>query len=299
MELINKILSAKSIYDVIPKAFSDDEATKAYHAIIKEIHPDVCKHAKAGEAMIKLNTLRNMSTHGMQYTDDVCTIQYTEDHITLTGKEEFIAKTYKWYNILKQSKTYDVYKNYIPKDIVDLSATKLVYKIDRRCVPLNTLCATDITANNCIGQDHVNWILSRLLEFCVWCSINGVVHLGLNPDSVFITPKDHGIYVCTFYHMQKLGCAAKTISTKYKAWYPYQLLSNKIADTSIDIELAKKTALAILGDTSGAGVGLRGKINNNALNYLLTYHTDIKKAYISYRDMLSANFEKRFVPLDI
>ena len=53
---IRRILDAQGCWDV----FSKDDlqtVTREYRAYSKEIHPDVCKDAKATEAMAKLNTL--------------------------------------------------------------------------------------------------------------------------------------------------------------------------------------------------------------------------------------------------
>lgn len=53
---IQRILDAQSCWDV----FSKDDlqtVTREYRAYSREIHPDVCKDAKATEAMAKLNTL--------------------------------------------------------------------------------------------------------------------------------------------------------------------------------------------------------------------------------------------------
>jgi len=114
-------------------------------------------------------------------------------------------------------------------------------------------------------------------------------------------PETHGIIVISFYHMTHLDQQAKTISARYKMWYPTNLFMKKIATPDIDLELCKKIALYLLGDRSAAGTKLKRDkdVHQEILTFFLTKHQSNVDDYQTYRDLLSKNFEKKFYPLDL
>ncbi len=80
------------------------------------------------------------------------------------------------------------------------------------------------------------------------------MHCGLNPESIFIVPETHGIQICSFYHLTKIGNRIGTISGKYSNWYPQDVFKTKIATPIIDLGCSMKIASYLLGDTSGIGI---------------------------------------------
>lgn len=141
----------------------------------------------------------------------------------------------------------------------------------------------------------MNWIYSRILEFAGWINQTGYVHAGFTPDSIYTVPETHGIQVISFYHMTKIDDKLKTISGKYAPLYPASVFKNKNAYPGIDIDLAKKIAITLLGDKSGAGTRLRASHNSSLINYLQTLDSDPIESYYKYRKLLDANFKKEFV----
>lgn len=131
--------------------------------------------------------------------------------------------------------------------------------------------------------------------------LHGYVHLGLNPESVYIVPETHGIHVVSFYHVTPIGETVKTVSglNNYLYWYPMELMVNKIAQPAIDVELAKKIAIYLLGDKSGVGTVLRMKHLDVYINFLQKRHTTAKEAFEEYRELLKTNFPKKFHVLKI
>jgi len=166
------------------------------------------------------------------------------------------------------------------------------FTLSNRAVPLSSL--------GVVEQKHANWILSRMFEFTSWINQIGYSHAGINPESIYIMPENHGMCCVSFYHMTKLDTPLKTISSQYKSFYPPQVFSNKKAESNIDIELSKRTGLYILGDKSGSGVMLRKTHENHIIDFLQKQNDDAAKNYTDYRELLSKYFDmKQFHVLSV
>ena len=103
----------------------------------------------------------------------------------------------------------------------------------------------------------------------------------------------------SFYHMTELNKRMTTASGKWLYMYPDHVKTDKIAKADIDIELCKRTAVWLLGDKSGIGTSLRKTHSLPFLDFISKRHTDPIEAFFDYREMLSKNFEKKFIPLNI
>lgn len=292
IELINKVLASKKPSDIFP-----DDWKKEYFRFSKMIHPDACKHPKASDAMARINHYKDLIENGTLYTDEAGDFHVFEKKIVykITDANRTILRwSYENYRKLK-SKTDAASLNfhrYLPEDMV-MDSDKLTIILKDRAVPLT---------NNQLEQIHVNWIFSRMFEFCLWMGQIGMVHMGLNPTTVFVAPETHGIIIISFYHMCPVNKKAETISAKYKTWYPTTLFSKKIATSDIDLELCKKIAIYLLGDRSAAGTKLKldkKNISQEVLMFLLTKHENNVNNYKKYRDLLAKHFERKFYPLSL
>jgi hypothetical protein len=292
IELIEKILASKKPSDIFP-----DDWKKDYLRYSKMIYPDFCKHPKASDAMAKINHYKDLIENGTIYTDEAGEFRVFEKKIEyqITDTNRTILRwSYENYRKLK-SKTDEAslkFHRYLPEDMI-MNNDKLTIVLKDRAVPLS---------NNQLEQIHVNWIFSRMFEFSMWMQQIGMVHMGLNPTTVFVVPETHGIIVVSFYHMCPIGKKAETISAKYKTWYPTTLFSKKIATSDIDLELCKKIAIYLLGDRSAAGTKLKmdkKNINQDVLTFLLTKHENSIEIYKKYRDLLAKHFERKFYPFSL
>lgn len=292
-ELIEKVLKSNKPSDIFP-----DDWKKLYLSYSKLIHPDYCKHPKATDAMAIMNHYKQVIESGTKYTDEAGDFFVYEKRIEYAitdTNRKLITKSVSNYKTLK-SKTDKASLNfhrYLPEDMI-LEKDKLTIKLKDRAVPLT---------GQKLPQIHVNWIFSRMFEFVLWLNQNiGYSHLGLNPTTVFVVPETHGVIIISFYHMTLLNKKASTISARYKMWYPTSLFTEKIASSDIDLELSKKIALYLLGDRSGAGTKLKMNkvdVNQVVLQFLLTKHDNKLEEYSQYREIIKANFEKKFYPLNL
>jgi hypothetical protein len=246
--------------------------------------------------MAILNGYKDLKENGAEYEDEAGKFRVFDDKIIYTitdANKALINTSFKNYRILrlKTDAASINFQKYIPESM-ELTADKLTIHLLNRAVPLT---------NQKLSQEHVNWIFSRLFEFSLYVGGQGYAHLGFNPTSIFVVPVNHGIICTTFYHMTMLDSKAKTISAKYKMWYPATLFTKKIATDDIDLELAKKISLYLLGDKSAAGMKLKTDtaIHKEILSFLITKHECSLETYTKYRDLLKKYFPPKFFDLDL
>ena len=287
--LIEKVIKSRRIDELIDVNNFKEE----YRKLFKRIHPDICKHPKASIASSKLLELKDKFENGVTLKDESGNFNYKGMDTVYSGDFDFLKTSYANYNKLMgfYDKASENFKKYLPKTM-SFSGNTLNVKYNHRCLPLTGLT---------LPQEHVNWIFSRMLEYAAWMEQQGYAHCGINPESIFVIPENHGIQVSSFYMMTKLGTKPEGISGMYQTWYPPKLFSTKKADASIDVELCTKTAIYLLGDKSGTGIKLKkdASINQPILEFLIASHDSSLTAFKEYRELLGKHFAKRFIPLDL
>lgn len=281
-EAISKLISAKLYIEV----FSDlDNWKTLYKEYAKLLHPDKCKDPAAGEAIRKLNEFKDELDKGKKHKDDAGIITYTLKECELVGNVDLINKSYRNYNTLMSltDKASMHFKKYLPSNMTKTTSNELKFTLPNRAVPLSSL--------GVLEQKHANWILSRMFEFISWINQIGYSHNGINPDSIYIVPENHGMICVSFYHMTKLDAKLDTVSGRYANFYPASIFSEKQAISLIDIELAKRTAVYLLGDKSGSGVVLRRTHNNEIIDFLQRQHTKTFDTFKEYRKLLEKHYD--------
>jgi len=287
--LIKAIISSTDIKDLF-----GDNWKKDFRLYIKKIHPDVCMEKGAKEAVQKLNDLKDKFENGNTIEDESGSIKYFDKKIIFTGDKSLLDISFKNYNHLIKLINTDtkIFYKYFPKNM-RFNDNQLIVEFNERSIPLTNLKLDNV---------HVNWIYSRILELACWLRQEGFSHNGFNPESIFIVPETHGIICTSFFHMVDKDSKLNTISAKYQNWYPYHIFDNKIATEDIDIYMAKRLAIYLLGDQSGSGVKLKVNkdIDTDILNYFINNNTVFgKNAYAEYRDLIQKNFKKKFYKLEL
>lgn len=286
--LINKINKANKIEEVLNLSNFKTE----FNTIIKQIHPDTCTDAGAVEATSKMNIWKDLYEHGKPFTDDAGVFKTNGYWVDFSSALPNLTASVDHYNMFQQlrSDTDMHFKKYLPKECRVLTNGTYRFGFEKRAIPLSGLQ---------LPQEHVNWVLNRLLEYIAYLSHSGFVHGGLNPESVFIVPEDHGIQVVSFYHLTPKGRRIHTVSGRYINWYPTQIVKAKTAAPVTDLECAKRIAAYLLGDASGNAVKFRKTHNADFVNFLLTQHDDAYECLTQYQQLLRKNFKTRFHSLTI
>lgn len=293
-DLIDKINKSRTYTEV----FCDiTNWITEYKNYAKLIHPDVCKESGAKEAITKLNSYREELHKGKSHIDDAGKVIYSINKCTIIAEKIILNNSKRWFDkLISYKEKMDIdFQRYIPKTMTlgeeaDISHY-LGVTLTKRAVPLSSL--------GVLPQEHVNWILSRMLEFVAYMHKKGLVHAGINPNSVYVEPQNHGINVISFYHTTEINKKLTTASGLFINFYPDHVKTTKIATPDVDIELCKRTAIYMLGDKSGIGTSLRKTHNTAFLDFINKPHTDSVEAYLEYRKMIDNNFERKFVPLTV
>ncbi|MCB0571760.1 MAG: hypothetical protein KDC66_18455 [Phaeodactylibacter sp.] len=285
--LIGKISRAAMLADVFDVA----DARRQYRAAVLLLHPDRCPLPEAAVALRRLNELKEAFEKGGNLEDDAGPFRMGQRQAHFSGNQELLEASYGNYLRLKSRNSPAAlhFQRYLPEAMA-LSAGKLAATFPLRALPLSGLS---------LPQEHVNWILSRLLEACAWLSQEGFVHGGISPESVFVVPETHGIILGSFYHTAFRDGMVRTVSARYRHWYPPGLFKSKRADTATDLELCKRTAAYLLGDRSGLGVRLLKTHNKAFVDFLLARHSDAYQCYDEYRGLLKRTFDNKFHPLTL
>jgi hypothetical protein len=287
--LLSKILQAQKPLEV----FSRTEYKKQYVQYMKVLHPDVCTHPQAHEAVTKLNLFRTQIESLCKMEDDAGIFQQLDDKtLMFTGDKNLLQRSYEYY--LKLMRLNDDasnhFKKYLPQRMEYKNDVLYVYSA-QRIVPFLNLT---------LPQKHVSWITSRMFEFVSWLHQVDFCHAGINPASFCVVPETHGIICTSFYHQTYMNTKIQTVSGKYLNWYPSILFSEKRAIPYLDISLVQRTALYLLGDESGNGIKLK-KVNDESLiDFLITPHYQSFETFDEYRKLLAKIFGKpTFMPLEI
>ncbi|OJV14584.1 MAG: hypothetical protein BGO21_17880 [Dyadobacter sp. 50-39] len=257
-----------------------------FREMMKTIHPDRCKHPLAQEATHHLLEMHRHFTSGSSFTDDSGDFLTNGYWVRFQGEKPVIANAMRNQQQIAANAT-EHFRRYMPYTWDSESS----FLLARRAIPL---------VNLTLPQEHVNWVVSRLLEFCMQLHIHtGCAHLGLTPAHVMLVPETHGIAVAGFYHMAAISGRVSTISGAWRHWYPGQLLRDKKATGNADLEMVKRIGAYLLGDRSGLGTALRKTHHREFVDFLLTSDDDSLACYEKYREMLNSNFPSQFIHLNL
>lgn len=108
---------------------------------------------------------------------------------------------------------------------------------------------------------HIAWIFKRMLTAIGFAHQTGVVHAAVLPPHVRLYPgmegqkddKAHALMLVGCGHSINSGEVIKTISMKYRAWYPPEVLGKKAAFSETDIYLAAKCMVFLAGGDVATG----------------------------------------------
>jgi hypothetical protein len=283
-ELIEKIQAADKLEDIVGTSNWREE----FKQLMFLVHPDVCSLPGASVAAARLNELKNKFEKGERFSDESGDFHSNGYRAVFEGDLHLLQLSYQNYQLLHATGSPH-FKKYLPLGM-GWEDTKLVVSFAHRSIPLSCLR---------LPQEHVNWILSRMLEFTALIESCGFTHCGLTPESVLVVPETHGIQVSSFYHMTSMGKKVSTLNAQYKNWYPPRLFKEPRAGAFIDIELSKKNAIYLLGDPSGSGIRLKKTLHPAFMDFVVTPSYEAVATYDGYREILKNNFKTKYHILNL
>lgn len=275
---IRRILDSTKPLDIFDFPIWKDQ----YQSWIKAVHPDKNPDPKAREAFERLIAYKEILENGFQFEDELCKIRQQGRVLTFEGpfdKLELSLKNYQ--RILSIPDLPKHFPLYFPEKM-EMSGDKLKVYLREDSHFLSELT---------LEEKHVKWCFNRMLEFSTMLNLNaGFTHCGINPMSVLVCPKTHGIQVVSFYHTVQIHDKLKSVIGlhPYKSWYPTEIFTTKVSNPLIDQLLSKRTAIYLLGDKSGVGTKLRGSIEDGLLDNLITQQSTIQESYIKYKQYIES-----------
>ena len=284
---IRKILESKKPSDIFDPVNWKEE----YKKWVLHLHPDKNPDPDAHLAFQRLVEYKAIMEDGITFSDEICDKitfkqelnpdgSLKEGIVTFFGPEDKLKLSYENY-----LKVYDsvpgipTFRRYLPSEM-ELNGGELKVYLQHKSHLIH-----DLT----LEEKHVRWFLNRMLEFTSILNIHGqLTHCGINPNSVLICPEEHGIQVISFYHTIPVYSPMKSAIGihPYKSWYPAEIWITKESIPEIDLLMVKRTALTVLGDKTGFGYSMRGKISNDFHEYLLQHDEDIHKGFTDYQKLL-------------
>lgn len=149
-----------------------------------------------------------------------------------------------------QDKFQKPYPGYFPvfvetmraKDKIQKQVTVFL-KPDRPCF---TLAQVKAKYTDGVHGTHLAWMYKRLLEGLGALHSIGWVHGAVLPENVVIFPKSHGVNILDLKTASQFGLV-KTISARYRDWYPEEVLKKQKTSPATDIHLATKCVMYLAG----------------------------------------------------
>jgi hypothetical protein len=94
---------------------------------------------------------------------------------------------------------------------------------------------------------HLAWLFKRMLVAAGFAQQCGIVHGALLPPHLLIHAENHGLQLVDWTHQVKIGQRLRFIPTKYRDWYPREVLNKQPATPATDLFLAAKSLLYAAG----------------------------------------------------
>lgn len=285
-QIIYQVLAAQHYQQVFTHSTVAEHWYKHY---LKQIHPDRCPHPQAALATQQLNHWWAAYQQSLSYPDDAGMVSYTPHSCTVRGSYTLLNQSYCHYSSLLSlnDAASRHFRQYLPTG-AQLQHTHLRFSTSptQRIVPLAGLT---------LPPKHVAWVMSRMLEFITWLHQSAYSHNGIAPESLYIAPQSHGLICTSFYHLCRLGGRLTTLSAARKHWYDDAVFRHKTALQSIDVAMAQRTAICLLGDPSGVGVRLKTScpdLHPQYLQWLQTPQHNSYQAFVAHRQLLGDLFGK-------
>lgn len=143
-------------------------------------------------------------------------------------------------------------------DAFDGEAGQRVLVIEK---PEGVIGLSDLIANGKnrrIDARHVAWMISELLNIaCYFHAYLGVVHMGLAPDTLFVSPSRHMVLpLGGWFYAVRRNERLVAVPERTDRLLPMTVRRSEVAIPAIDLELIRAIGREALGDPAGTRLGL-------------------------------------------
>ncbi len=106
---------------------------------------------------------------------------------------------------------------------------------------------------NGIDPKDMAWIWRRLLMAMAVGHQMDVIHGAILPEHVLVHPDGHGLILIDWCYGIRVGEKVSAISSPYQAWYPKEVLAKAEAGCGVDIAMAARVMVYLLGGDVSTG----------------------------------------------
>ncbi len=161
------------------------------------------------------------------------------------------AKVLKDLYVLKDPK-HEVFMRWLPKL---LETFKLDNGTIRRAVNVigyigNTHYSLEEVklAKPKLEMEHAVWMFNRIMGGLSYVNVDKeYIHGAILPPHIMIDPEEHGGIIIDWSYATKKNSKITAISPKWKAFYPPEIFRKENATPAVDVWMAVKTIIYILG----------------------------------------------------
>ena len=289
-----QILATRFSSEIFPTGC---DLRRVYTHLMKQWHPDICRHPKASVVFAKVNELYKTARH-------------------LTSPTQVISRhELGWRHIYDDKIIYAIEKNRYGENAVRM--TRFKYKSNRMkelmqpILPALQFRPGEIEVakpreayqlrsvldyfDGSMPHTAVTWVISRLINLVCYFEVYKFVHNGIEIDSCFVDYKMHRIYLLGgwFYARPEREKLIGVPQSVYDVM-PVQLKSLRVAGIETDIESVKQIGRLLLGKQfDAAPTAVKEWLNMGACDMAVTEFDRWGQAIIK------AYGKRKWTPLDI
>ena len=267
------------------QAYTGDpfKAEKELHHYKIEWHPDRNKDPRATEVLLHLTNLYDKAVHklksGIWNQDDSTLllrdlkdilkpfkISYYKKHLFELG-EIYIGESHVTYLVRREHK--DLYDNalriiksfkfadkdmekemshYLPQILYSFDTSTHHVLILKKNLDLILLKDLNEYVDGNLDPKHVAWIMSSLYNLTCYFEYAGITHNALSLDTYWVSPEGHsGVILGGWWYALKKDEILRKLPAKTFNWIPPAIISKRVANIRIDLELIRAMGREMLG----------------------------------------------------
>lgn len=275
MKTIIELESLLSNVESSPRTYFGDEIDARLRLLLKDCHPDHFKSDADKESADRLfkrfSTLADecrapkttIKTKTRQYTlesriaiGDVSDVhlasanteQYLLKMSRIAGADKLLAHEHFVLSELAEKSGDSTYKFYFPTPIETIKAQDGMRKqVNVFAYDPGGYTAEQIHAKHpALKGEHLAWIYKRILTGLGFAHTHKWIHNAVLPCHLIIYPGTHGVQLID-WKLASTPAVLKSISAKYRDWYPPEVSKKQPTDPSTDIYMATKCLIYLAG----------------------------------------------------
>lgn len=189
-----------------------------------------------------------------------------------------------------------------PQAVSSKTHKELIFEKRSDLVLLRDLCEHLEAKGEWLDPRHVAWVLSGLYALACWLAWARISHQAINLDTVFVSPKHHGVSLLGgWWYATRVGQPVTALPASTLADGPLSLERHRRATRHTDLELIRALGRRLLGDPSGARLLSSPRIPRPmGLHLMVPAGEDAVSEYAAWMTTLQSSFgARRFTDLAI